>query len=230
MPTSDVPKIPYLINLVGHFHPRSILDIGIGCGKYGMLFREYLDINLIPGPQCTHRGSWKMRIDGVEGFAEYVTEVHHALYDQIYLGNITKLVEKLPEYDVIFMAEVIEHIDKEEGRKLLDKLFIRTNKAIVLSTPEELGAQESVHGNQLEEHRSVWNDNDLRGFPSVGCITKNETFIAAICKPPYNPPWWLGKPVMRRRIGIAVNAIARVFFPSIREVRNLPDWPILPAR
>ena len=33
-----------VLNLVTEQKPKTILDVGIGYGKYGVLFREYLDI------------------------------------------------------------------------------------------------------------------------------------------------------------------------------------------
>ena len=45
MPSSRPNTIPTVIHLVKQFQPKSILDVGIGFGKWGHLFREYTDIN-----------------------------------------------------------------------------------------------------------------------------------------------------------------------------------------
>jgi hypothetical protein len=45
MPSSRPTTIPVVIHLLRQIRPRSILDVGIGFGKWGHLFREYTDIN-----------------------------------------------------------------------------------------------------------------------------------------------------------------------------------------
>jgi hypothetical protein len=47
MPTSDVCNVPSILTVVGNLQPQSILDIGCGFGKYGMLMREYLELWLL---------------------------------------------------------------------------------------------------------------------------------------------------------------------------------------
>ena len=44
MPTSDMHNIVPILTIMQHLQPRSVLDIGCGFGKYGVLLREYLDI------------------------------------------------------------------------------------------------------------------------------------------------------------------------------------------
>ena len=44
MPSSRPNTIPTVINLLRQLKPQSILDVGVGFGKWGHLFREYTDI------------------------------------------------------------------------------------------------------------------------------------------------------------------------------------------
>ena len=44
MPTSFHHHISKMVDWVVRLQPRSILDIGVGFGKWGFLCREYLDI------------------------------------------------------------------------------------------------------------------------------------------------------------------------------------------
>ena len=44
MPTSWYQAVPAIIDLVHMDGPQSILDIGVGFGKYGVLLRESIDI------------------------------------------------------------------------------------------------------------------------------------------------------------------------------------------
>lgn len=55
------------MDLVTIMDPRSVLDIGTGFGKYGILCREYLE--LWDGRQ--QYSDFKRRIDGVEAYSPY---------------------------------------------------------------------------------------------------------------------------------------------------------------
>ena len=78
-----------MIHLLRQLKPNSILDVGVGFGKIGgHLFREYTDIlESESDPERYDRKNWKVRIDGIEGFAAYITEMHRFIYNEIHLGN-----------------------------------------------------------------------------------------------------------------------------------------------
>src|ERR1051325_4584169 len=116
MPSSRPNTIPIVIHLVRQLQPKSILDIGVGFGKWGHLFREYTDINEAEKePGRYQRRNWRVRIDGIEGHAVYLTPMHRYLYNNIYVGDAPVLIKKLPRYDLIFMGDVIEHLPKPAG-------------------------------------------------------------------------------------------------------------------
>src|SRR5580765_520709 len=110
MPSSRPNIIPTVIHLIRQMRPQSILDVGIGFGKWGHLFREYTDIlESENDPERYQRQNWKVRIDGIEGFPAYVTDMHRFLYDDIHIGNACDLIPALPlNYDLIFLGDIIE--------------------------------------------------------------------------------------------------------------------------
>lgn len=68
MPTSNLELAPRIVRLVETADPhRSILDVGPGYGKYGILLREYLNRK----PE---------RLDAIEVEPSYVTPRLEALY------------------------------------------------------------------------------------------------------------------------------------------------------
>ena len=67
MPSSAPDVIPAVVNLVWELAPRSILDIGAGNGKYGVLFRDYLEQRLLD-IKDNLPVSRVARVDAVEGF------------------------------------------------------------------------------------------------------------------------------------------------------------------
>src|SRR5437870_6284913 len=103
MPSSRPNTIPTVLHLVRQLKPRSILDVGVGFGKWGHLFREYTDIlEAEHDPARYQRANWQVRVDGIEGFARYITPMHRFLYNEIHVGDATTLIKALPAYDLVF--------------------------------------------------------------------------------------------------------------------------------
>jgi 2-polyprenyl-3-methyl-5-hydroxy-6-metoxy-1,4-benzoquinol methylase len=153
MPSSRYEIIPFVLKKTIEFKPKSILDIGVGFGKYGVLFREYLDVWNVE-EDYKHND---IRIDGVEIFKEYENPVWK-VYNKVHIGDIRKLSKKLPEYDLVFMGDVIEHFTKMEGITILNELRY---KHIIIVTPIEVSAQKAVYNNPYETHKSQWTYTDF---------------------------------------------------------------------
>ena len=63
-------------------NPHSVLDIGPGFGKYGVLCREFLEIW-----DGRYEYKFKRRIDCVEVFPDYITDLHRYIYNSIYTAD-----------------------------------------------------------------------------------------------------------------------------------------------
>jgi glycosyltransferase involved in cell wall biosynthesis len=163
MPTSYLEATPVVLALVRAEQPKSILDIGVGFGKYGMLLREMFEIPF----ERYEPESWTVRIDGVEGCPDYRNPVHDHVYDSVRYGDIRELIDELPDYDVILMIDIIEHFEKAEGLKLLDRVMAHARKAVIVSTPlDPAKEQEYYQHYPLEQHWSRWSEVD---FVSYDC-------------------------------------------------------------
>ena len=172
MPSSRPNTIPIVVHLLRQLKPKSILDVGVGFGKWGHLFREYTDIlESEHDPLRYHRKHWQVRIDGVEGHAAYLTPMHQFLYNDIHVGDATTVLPTLPAYDLVFLGDIIEHLDKPTGVKLLNHALERALKAVIVSTPKFDTDQEALCGNELERHRSLWKAADFRRFPGASVTT-----------------------------------------------------------
>jgi hypothetical protein len=185
MPSSRPSIIPSVIHWVLQLRPQSILDVGMGFGKWGHLFREYTDIVQAAHDTARYqRANWKVRIDGIEGHAAYLTEMHRYLYNNVYAGDAAQILPTLPSYDLIFFGDIIEHFTKEDGLQLLRTAIAKSNQAVILSTPKFDTAQGACFDNELERHRSVWSAGDFQSFP--GAIVKTidgDMLVAVILKP-----------------------------------------------
>lgn len=159
--------------------PRSVLDIGVGFGKYGVLLREYLEV----WGKTSGYGKFSVRLDGVEVFPEYVTPLHKFIYSHIYTGDAQKVVARLKErYDLALFIDVLEHFTLREGEDFLRMLLTKVD-GVLVSTPKYPGDQHATFGNQHETHRSRWTAEMLRRFGATLVLPDHESLIVYIGTP-----------------------------------------------
>lgn len=175
MPTSRPNHLAWLSEYVVDKQPKTILDVGIGFGTKGMLFREYTDIC----HERYHKDTWTTRIDGIEIFAPYITDLQREIYDHIYIGNALELIPTLGHYDLIYAGDIIEHMSKEDGKKFID-ILRKAGKEVIIVTPLIALAQGAVFGNEHERHISQWHAFDFEGanvqnigFTLIATYSKN---------------------------------------------------------
>jgi hypothetical protein len=188
VPSSRPDAIPTVIALVRQLKPRSILDVGVGFGKWGHLFREYTDILEAENDATRYeKRNWKVRIEGIEGHAPYLTEMHRYIYDQIHVGDARSLIKTLGRYDLIFLGDVIEHFEKENGLSLLRDAIARAHKAVIVSTPKYDTGQQNLCGNELERHRSLWSAAEFRSLGNAQIKTIAGNILLALFRPEGSP-------------------------------------------
>ena len=159
-------------------NPKSVLDVGVGFGKYGVLCREYLD--LWDGRE--EYSQFLRRIDGIEAFADYITPLHQYVYDNIYTQDISLVVDNLDYcYDLVLLIDVLEHLNKTDGELLLKKMLVK-NKGLLISTPKKVGSQKSAFHNIYETHRSQWTKEDILGLGQTYFLSDGKNFIAYVGK------------------------------------------------
>lgn len=123
MPTSFIHAVPTIVETVTALSPESILDIGIGFGKYGVLLREALEVAHLR----YHREDWKI-------------------------------------HDVVLRIDVLEHFEKEKGKRLIAELLKHAKQSLLISTPRFPAPQEAYLDNLFEAHRSRWHIPDFVDF------------------------------------------------------------------
>ena len=164
MPTSFWNHIPTVIDKVRKLNPERVLECGVGFGKWGHLIREYCEVyNYLR----TDKKDWKVRIDGIEIYEPYINPSTRWLYDNIYIGNIIEVFDKVKDnkYDLILLMDVLEHLTKQEGSILLNKL-IDNSKMFILSIPLGDWTYEFSGENKHESHISIWNLDELVKLPN----------------------------------------------------------------
>jgi SAM-dependent methyltransferase len=161
MGTSNWQNISYYIELTRKLNPKSILDIGVGFGRWGILFREFLEI----WENGKYDGKWERKIDGVEIHEPYIKDYHKYFYDNIFIGNALDYLNETENcYDLINCGDVIEHFTKKEGEELI-KLCLTKGRYVLITIPiGKSWEQASSGGNPYEEHKSVWYNNDFTKY------------------------------------------------------------------
>lgn len=149
MPSSQFGQIGVIINAVGEIQPKTILDVGCGYGKYGLLCREMLKI-------------WKGYdpvIDAIEIDKNIIG--YPDIYDDIYVGEALKILKKIEDkkYDLVLAIDILEHFDKEVGLEFLKELN-RVGANYLVSTPKIVTKQGAVNNNIYETHRSQWSGKE----------------------------------------------------------------------
>lgn len=171
MPTSHYKNVAPVMSILDKVpNITSILDIGCGFGKYGFLFREHLDIR----KRRYDKSNWKIRIDAVEIWPEYITSLHRYIYSCIFICDIITAAKLCNDYDLVLLIDVLEHMNKKKGKRALSILTEKVKRAIVISIPETFkpGACSSWP-NPNEEHRCLWTYDDLKEVaPNTKQLTK----------------------------------------------------------
>lgn len=185
MPSGPISPMPYVVFTVLTYKPKSVLELGIGFGKWGHVFREYLEITQsFDSPDRYRRENWSIKIDGIEGFEPYLTDAHRYIYSNIFIGDFCEIVPTLEPYDVIFMGDVLEHVPKDKAYKLLDDCLLKTNNAVVLTTPFGFCEQTDACGNEFERHQSGWSIKDFDRYPHrVVKVMEGNYLFVVLMKP-----------------------------------------------
>lgn len=143
--------------------PKSVLELGVGSGKYGVLLREYLDI----AHGRLSFGSWETKIHGVEGFPSYLNGLHYSVYDRVNVEDFSLIENYIHyiDYDLVLMIDSLEHIPKDKGVELLSFL-IECNNTVIVSCPFGVHyiEQGAVYGNEFERHRAHWTPQDFEAL------------------------------------------------------------------
>ena len=153
MPISRGSAISAVIAEIKFLNPHSILDIGVGWGLMGVIFRAYTDIRLAELKPSRYK-NWETKIDGIEIFKEYENPLWK-VYNNVYIGDALKVIDVLDNYDLIYLGDVLEHFEKDKGIELLNKLFKHTNN-ILIAIPDPAPPQNEILGNPNEKHLSSW--------------------------------------------------------------------------
>ena len=146
-----------LRNSIGN--PKTILDLGCGDGTL-MQF-------------ISNGKNWQ--ITGIDIYQKDIeTARKRNTYYKLIRGDLLKTIKNnlKSRYDVVFFSQVIEHVTRNQGEKILDEIEKLAKKRIVVGTPRGFMEQphEFLDGNPYQVHKSGWSIEDFtsRGYRVYG--------------------------------------------------------------
>lgn len=137
---------------------NSVLDVG--CGRCSILYRVKEIIK--------KRGYWV----GLDFYEPYIIESRNLfIHDHYVLGDARNLPFPSKSFDCVVASEIIEHLEKQDGLKMLQEMERVARQKIILTTPN--GFWPTYAGpkdNPKEKHISGWRKNDFQkyGFKVYG--------------------------------------------------------------
>lgn len=176
MPTSYYTQIPAVIEAIIEAQPQSILDIGVGCGKWGVLSREYLEVW---DRYFEPWGSHKIKVDGVEIHELYKDSPAWAAYDTVTIGDIRDIAPALDHYDAMLLIDVLEHFELSEGTDLLNELIMHTD-CIIVAIPTVFAHTVEVWNNPHEIHKCAWTYDDFEEIGQTTWYRNEDSMVVAI--------------------------------------------------
>jgi hypothetical protein len=152
------------VELIRRINPSSILDIGAGFGRWGILGREFLEI----WDSGNYSDKWNVRIDAVEIFEEYLKPYHSYFYDNVFTEDAVRFIKDCKEkYDLIICGDVIEHFERETADKFIEDCLKKCSYLMINIPTGKNWEQGEINGNKFEIHRSTWRNADFRKYPHI---------------------------------------------------------------
>ncbi len=166
-----------MLDEVYALQPETVLELGIGFGKWGVLLREVLDAMY---GRC-RPDQWKRKICGIEVWREYSNPSWGAY------NGVLKMEFPFPpgetvgtDWDLVMMMDSLEHLTPEVGRPFLRSL-VENNKHVIISVPNGYMPQDgSPYGNDFENHRWTFNGLEEFQFPGTKLLYQGLCTVVSI--------------------------------------------------
>ena len=135
---------------------------------------------------------------GVDIFLEYLKHCKsRGIHDDCVCCDVRYLPFKEKSFDVVLCLEVIEHLTKKDGIKLLKVSEKIAKKQVIVATPVGFQCQDECHGNPYQMHLSGYSCEEL---VSLGFKVAGHTFKGIFGEKglgSYFPPWirWIFIPL-----------------------------------
>ena len=104
------------------------------------------------------------KLTGVDGYAPSIQAAEkQGTHDEYHLADVRTVDELFGErrFDACIALDVIEHLEKQDGLRMLESMERLATKRVVIFTPNGFVPQKSKNGD-LQEHLSGWLPDEMR--------------------------------------------------------------------
>jgi 2-polyprenyl-3-methyl-5-hydroxy-6-metoxy-1,4-benzoquinol methylase len=115
--------------------------------------------------------STKLHYTGLEIFEDYAIEIEQKIISsnnvnvvgyKILRQDFLNYDFKEKQFDIVILIDVLEHLYKADGHKVLELIHRLSKKAIVIKTPNGFVHQNAFDGNEHQAHLSGWEVDEFR--------------------------------------------------------------------
>lgn len=120
------------------------------------------------GYQIRTRRTGEPILLGLDLWLPYIREVlsfeesNAKIYDDVLLADARNMPFRDQVADIVLSPELLEHLSREDGRRVLDELERLSRGTVLASTPNQSIDQSELDQNPYQTHKSVWSEQDLR--------------------------------------------------------------------
>jgi predicted TPR repeat methyltransferase len=128
----------------------SLLDVGCGSDSPVKQFSKKLKYSV-----------------GIDGFQPSIDKSRaKGIHSAYHLGNVLETGEIFPEnsFDCVVALDLVEHLEKEDGLKLIADMEKIARKKVIIFTPTGFQEQRAYDGNEYQIHRSGWEVDEMKNM------------------------------------------------------------------
>jgi methyltransferase family protein len=192
------------------------LALDVGCGGFSHLSRFRPQISTV----------------GVDVFPAAVEQAKaNGSHDHYLIADILKedphdVLSRFDgqKFDLVMLYDVIEHLPKRDGYRLLEKCEQLTSKYVLLKTPNGFVEQGPEFGNEHQRHLSGWFPHDFEGLGYKVYGTSGTRYLRGYAAgPKYDFPGWMTCDIILARLLRAHKHPKRAFnLVAVKDVRGVP--------
>lgn len=135
---------------------KTLLDVGCGADSPVKRFSRRLE-----------------KVTGIDSFPPSIDTSRAAgIHHDYKIVNVMDMAKEFPEksFDVVLAFDVIEHLEKEDGFRLMEMMEKLARKKVIICTPNGFLEQREYDGNRLQVHLSGWEVEEMqrRGYRVQG--------------------------------------------------------------